>query len=934
MRVDIFVPVITHGDVARGFGLWILGSLEARTDQATIAVGGRRSQCLLACLLVNVDRVVSIDHLIDAVWDDDSPAGARVQVQNRVSTLRQHLRLGGLGDLIVRRAPGYLIHPGGVPFDLSRFERAIAEADDLARDGRFAEASGVLRSALELWHGPALDGLNTRYLRAAAQSLEERRLHALDTRIRWDLRLGRHADVVAELAELAAQHPYRESFVELLIKALAADGQRSAAIDAYDRHRRRLADDLGIDPSPPVQAAFAAVLQRCGRQSPTGRPVPVQLPADVPFAGRAVELAVLDTMLPGGHAHGCAVVVAGPAGVGKSALAIHWARRSAAHFPDGQLYVNLRGFSPHGRPVAAQDALRVLLDALHVPTDDIPTDLQARVGLYRSLLAHRRVLVLLDNARDAEQARPLLPATHGCLAIVTSREALTGLAVTEGAQLLPLDLLDAQDATALLAQRIGQRRITAEPDAARSIVEECGRLPLALAVAAARVAVGGGRSLASFAAELRSARGTLDAFADADRVSDVRMIFSLSYRALSTPAARIFRLLHLLIDGSPTAAVAALAGLRPAETSPLLAELVDASLIRTCAPDRYTIHDLFRAYAGVLSRDTDAEPDRQAALCRMLSYHLHSAYAADRLLFPHRTAMALGPPPAGIVPARPGDAGEATAWFAREITALLEAVVLASSHGLHGPAWMLAWCLTTYLNRTGHWHEWTSVQRTALAAAERLGDPARRALSHRDLALAAVRLREYDRARRQMREALSLYGQIGDTTEQARCYGGMAWAEERAGHYAEALGYAQAKLTLVRSAANPAQTGSALNMVGWYHALLGNYEPAIRYCREGLHYFQKAGDLHGEAYTWDSLGYVEQQLGHHGTAIAHYRQAIALASRIGERYLTAKLLSQLGDTHESAGDPEAARRAWREALDIFDHIDERDAALMRARLIP
>ena len=657
--------------------------------------------------------------------------------------------------------------------------------------------------------------------------------------------------------------------------------------------------------------------------------MPAQLPAGVPFAGRSDHLTALDALLAGRTAPGGAVAVTGTGGVGKSALAVHWCRRSTARFPDGQLYLNMRGYSPDERPVPPEDALRSFLDALHVPADDIPADPQARIGLYRSLLANRRVLVLLDNARDAAQVRPLLPAAGGCLAVVTSRDPLTGLAVTDGAHLIDLDLLTYDEAVTLLAQRLGRQRIVDEPGAARAIVDECGGLPLALSVVAARAA-GRDSSLDRLATELRAARGTLDAFAGRDGASDVRMVFSLSYRELTPDSALLFRLLHLQMgDDIALPALAAAAGRDVAGTRALMAELLDASLVREPGPGRYVTHDLLRAYARELAEAVDAAADRNAARDRLFGYYLHSAFAADEQKFPRRSRVPLAAPRDGITAERFADDVAATAWFDAEISTLLEAVETAESDSC---AWQLAWCLTTYLNRTGRWHEWWQAQTVALAAAQRLADPRRQAHSHMDLGNAANRLRQFELARAQMLRALSLYERSGDRDAQARCHGSLALIEERAGRYADALAHAQTGLTLTRFGEDLRQTGSALNTLGWYHALVGDHEPAITLCREGLRYFQLAGDLHGEAYALDSLGYAEQHLGRHEAAIEYYGRALALSERVGERYLTAQVTSRIGDTHAAAGDDDAARRAWRAALALFHEIDARDAAAVRAKL--
>jgi DNA-binding SARP family transcriptional activator len=922
------------GATTRGRGFFVLGTVEARDEHGTIAIGGVRARCLLACLLLNAGRVVGVDRLVDAVWDDRPPAGARIQVQNRISTLRTRLRAGGLGaDLIVRQSPGYLLRLDGVRFDLHDFDAAVARADRLSAAGRLADARDALRSAVDLWHGPALSGLDTAVLRTAAGHLEERRLQALEGRLRADLELGRHPDVVAELDLLVRQHPYRESLVDLLMRALAGNGRRSAAVDVYHRLRKQLAEELGIDPGQAVQTTFRAVLQSAPEQPRRRATVPAQLPADIPFAGRAAELATLDAVLPGAPGHRGTVVLTGTAGVGKSALAVHWAHRVAGRFPDGQLYLSLRGFSPYGQPMATDEAVRTLLDALDAPARDVPVGLPAQIGMYRSLMAGRRMLVVLDDARDADQVRQLLPGSPGCQTVVTSRDSLSGLAVTEGARLVRLDTLTGGEARTLLAQRIGPGPVAAEPEAVAAIVAECSSLPLALAVAAARIAVGPDRPLATFAERLRAGRGTLDAFTGPDRPSDVRVVFSLSYRELSPGAARLFRLLHLRLGGRiATPAVASLAGVDRDEAAALLAELAAANLVTRRHPDHVTTHDLLHSYAGELSAVADPDADRQAAWLRLLDHLTLSALAADHVIFPRRRLLDLAERRPGVIVERFADDGAAHAWFRREVPVLLEAVSAAAARGQDEHAWKLAWALTTYLNRTGHWPEWVRAQRAGLAAAVRSGDPAGVAHSHRDLANALTRVREYDAARRHMRQALEHYDALGDRVEQSSCYGNLAWIEERDGRYAEALAHARTRLSLVETHGIAAHAGSALNLVGWCHALAGDHEQAITFCRQGLPHFQQAGDRYGEAHGWDSLGYAAQHLRRHDEALEHYRRAVALCTEIGERYLAGQVLTRIGDTHSAAGRPDAARAAWRRALAVFEEIDPRDAAAVRAKL--
>jgi tetratricopeptide (TPR) repeat protein len=543
------------------------------------------------------------------------------------------------------------------------------------------------------------------------------------------------------------------------------------------------------------------------------------------------------------------------------------------------------------------------------------------------------MLVVLDDARDAEQVRPLLPGSPGCLAVVTSRDAMSGLAVTEGARIVRLDTLDDAEARALLGLRIGAGPVAAEPAAVDTIVAECSRLPLALSVAAARIAVSPDVPLTTFAARLSAGRGTLDAFAGPDRPSDVRAVFSVSYRELSPAAARLFRLLHLRVGARVAVpAAAALAGLGADAAIPLVAELAAANLVTRPDPGHVTTHDLLHTYARELSHAEDSDAGRGAARLRLLDHLTRSALAADQLTNPHRLRIDVGHPCPDVTPERFTGAADAHAWFRREAPVLLEAVAVADAEGRYELAWKLAWALTTYLNRSGQWHDWARTQRTGLAAAVRAGDRAGQAHCHRDLANAVTRLRDYGTARRHLRRALELYAELGDRFAEARCHGNLSWTEEHAGRYAEALEHARIRLRLVTEHGFTGQLGSALNAVGWQYALLGRHEEAIAYCRRALAHFRDGADRYGEAHVLDSLGYAAQHLGRADEALGYYREAAAICTEIGERYLKGQVLTRIGDIHDAAGRPGDARTAWAAALAEFEETDPRDAAAVRARL--
>lgn len=628
--------------------------------------------------------------------------------------------------------------------------------------------------------------------------------------------------------------------------------------------------------------------------------------------------------------------IAGTAGVGKTTLAVHWAHRVAHRYPDGQLYVNLRGFDLDGRAVPPGEALRGFLEALHVPPQRVPTDLPGQAALFRTLLADRRVLVLLDNARDDEQVRPLLPGSRGSLVVVTSRNRLTGLVVSDGAHPVTLDLLPPAEARELLSGRLGRGRAGRDPTALDEIVGRCAGLPLALAVVAARAVGQPDVPLAALATELRNTDpDRLTALATGDPATDVRAVFSWSYRALDADSARLFRLLGLHPGpDAGRAAVASLAGLPPARVGPLLAGLTRANLLTERATGRYAMHDLLRAYASELCHDTDPAAEREAARRRLFDHYLHASHAADHLLDPYRLARpaALPPPDPGVTVGDRPEHAWATAWFAAEHHVLLACVEQAAAIGLDRHAWTLAAALTTYLDRSGHWPELAAAQRTALAAAVRRDDLAGQALAHRGLAIACTWSGEHEAAHRHYRRDLELYRELGDDTGRAHTHLGVSWVLARQGRLRAALDETRLALDLYRAADYRVGQAKALNNLGWMHARLDEPGPALRCCRAALRLHEENGDRHGAALTWDSLGYVRHGLGDHDRAADCYRRALALHRELGDRYDEAEVLDNLGDSLRAAGDVDAARRAWREALTIFDELRHPDADRPRAKL--
>ncbi|HWS32177.1 MAG TPA: tetratricopeptide repeat protein [Actinoplanes sp.] len=665
-------------------------------------------------------------------------------------------------------------------------------------------------------------------------------------------------------------------------------------------------------------------------------PVAAQLPPDVhPFAGRAEELAGLDALLDGARERPSVApiaVLSGMAGVGKTTLAVHWAHQVSERFPDGQLYVNLRGFDPSGRVMEPADAIRGFLDALGVPPDEIPAGPDAQAGRYRNLLAGRRVLVLIDNARDAEQVRPLLPGTPAALVLITSRNQLTGLIATGGAHPLPLGVLSPGESRDLLNERLGAARIAAEPGALPDIVEACAGLPLALSIAAAR-AQQSGFPLTALAADLNEAGHRLNVLDAGDPLSDVRAVFSWSYATLTPPAARLFRLLgvHPGTDLS-TFGAAALSGTTLAETRRLLSQLTRANLATERRPGRFTQHDLLRAYAAELVPPDEAD----TAVIRILAHYVHTACAANRLLNPTLKPLAvpLLPLPPGAEPEPIPGQQAAITWLATEHTNLLAAAANTAGAGLHAYTWQLAWGLDTFHYRQSHPHDQATTWEAAVVAAEQLDMPGVQAYTHRRLGEAYRRLDRTGDAYAQAREALRRYRDAGDRPGEGDVHLDLSMLAEHEGNLEEALEHAEHALTAYRAATDSdAGLARCLNTVGWFRTLLGDHAGALDYCRTALAINIRLNSEENIASTLDSLGSAYQGLRRYAEAVDHYRRAAEGFRRMGDPPLMAETLERLGDTHYEAGDPQAAREAWTEALTARTALNHKPEAQSLTRKI-
>jgi len=753
---------------------------------------------------------------------------------------------------------------------------------------------------------------------------------------------------------LSARLSQEELAARAGLSALAiSDLERGRTRWPHSGSVRRLADALGLRDgareqflalagrrlvSEPAGSAAAAA-EHLPMPIPVtgGRPVPQQLPGAVRnFVGRGRELTTLSRMLTAGGGPGTMVIsaIGGTAGVGKTALAVRWAYQIADAFPDGQLFVNLHGYDP-GPPVAAEDALAGLLRALGGPGQDIPAGPDERAARYRSLLAGRRVLVVLDNARDAEQVRPLLPGAPGCLAVVTTRNALAGLIPRDCPERLDLNLLPSADAVTLLHSLIGERA-DADPESAAELADRCARLPLALRIAAELAAARPAIPLVELVRELADQQHRLNLLdAAGDDRTEIRAVFSWSYQNLSQPAARLFRLLGLHPGTDvTTSAAASLAGSPPAEARRTLAELARAHLLSEQVLGRYGCHDLLRDYAIELAATTGSRPARRAAQGRLLDYYLRTAATADRLLYPLRRAVDLRASRPGVVPEHLASLDQALAWLDAEHRGLVAAVTLAAENGFDVHAWQLAYCLETYFNRRSHWQDWADTQKVALAATFRLGDRDGQAFAHCGVANALIQSGRAADALAPFATALGLREDVGDVEGQARVHVYIGRAMEFLGRWEDALASSQRALRLLQDAGPEARplVADALNQIGWYLAQLGRHQQALEYCQQAVALSQQIGHRHIQPVALDSLAYAYQHLGRHGEAAECYRRAVELLEKLGDRWRKAQTLAYAGDAHEADGNVPAALEAWTEALAILDDLHHPDAEPLRGKL--
>jgi len=927
----------------------LLGPLAVEDRAGTQGtIGGARLRMLLAALLLHPGAPVSVEMLIEAVWGEAPPPGASGTLRSYISRLR-HALGPETGERIEAREPGYLIRVDESELDVLEFE-ALCRQTATARGQRaWADASTTASRALALWRGDPLLDVPSQLLRTRfVPRLEELRIQTLEDRVEAELQLGRADRLLPQLRDLATRYPLRERFHAQLMAALTAAGRTAEALTAYQEARRVLVDELGIEPGPELRRLQERILAGTATAdspahtevaAPPARAatVPRQLPAGVRhFAGRRAEIKALSSLLTQRPGTAGAVVISaidGTAGIGKTALAVHWAHQNIDRFPDGQLYANLRGFDPGGAPVEIATVVRGFLEALDVPPAAIPLGLDAQLALYRSRLAERRMLVVLDNARNAEQVRPLLPGTSDCLVLVTSRSRLTGLVAVDGAFPLSLDLFTEHEARDLLAQRLGSERILRQRHGADELIELCAGLPLAVNIVVAHAAVHPEQPLAALADELRRSGTRLNALAVGDNAADLRAVFLSSYRVLTDEAARVFRLLSLHPGPDVSLRTAAsLVALDRRRAHDCLNELTTANLITEHAPGRYIYHDLLQAFAAEQTLLHDGEVVRRDAVGRMLDHYLHTTLAADRIVGSARDQIVVPPARPGVLPEEPVNSEQTWRWCRAERRALLAAVALALDLGFDDHAWQLPRALAQLFQWQGYWQDQINAQIIALAAATRLQNREVSAYAHRVLGRTHTRLGSYQEAETHLRHAIGLYEQLGDALGQAHTYRGLAWVLDKRDRVEEALDCARRSLALVEAVGDRTGEAYALNSVGWLLTRLGDYPQALAVCHRALDLHCALGNLGGQANALESLGYTYHHVGRHLEAVASYEQALPLLRQTGDRFFEADTLAHLGDADLAAGDRVAAREAWQQALAILDGLSHPDAAQVRAKL--
>ncbi|QFZ21606.1 AfsR/SARP family transcriptional regulator [Saccharothrix syringae] len=913
-----------------------------------------RQQIVLGALLLEANRVVSIDHLIDAIWDDSPPATARTQVQICVSALRSNLAAVDRGNAITTRSPGYLMRVADGELDAHVFARLTAEAEALVRAGDPRAAADLLRQALALWRGPALSGTTSRALLARAARLDEDRLAVLETWLDLELNAGRHRQVVGEIGALVAQHPLRERLRGQLMLALYRSGRQAEALEVYRAGRELLVDELGLEPGGELRRLETAILSgdpaltvraeappvvELPRPAPAPAPeavVPLQLPADIgDFTGRAALVArALELLAPGGRATRVVALVGKP-GIGKSALAVHIAHQLVEeHFPDGQLYCDLGGTRAH--PATAADVLGRFLRAMGIPGTSIPDSEDERAEMYRQLVARKRMLVVLDDAAAERQVQALLPGSSTCSVIVTSRARLTGL---PGARVLEVEVLDHDEATAMLATVIGPERVAAEPAAATALIRLVGCLPLALRIVAARLAARSSWSLAWMLERLSDERRRLDELAHGEMM--VRASLALTYDGLDVASRRLLRLLGAL-DGLsfPTWVAAALLDVDLMGAADLLERLVDAQMLELVAIDvtgtpRYKFHDLIRLFAKEQLEQVEEADERRAALRRVAGGWLALAGEAHARVYGGDFTSLHGDAPRW----RPSQSyvdrllADPLVWLESEHPNLCSVVELTAAEGLDEACWDLAVALVTLFEARCYFDDWERTHQQALAAVRAAGNARGEAALLCSLASLQLSWSRARVARDLLGPALRTFEELDDVRGLALARRNLALAHHRLGDNEQAAPVYLAALEGFRSAGDPVGQAYVLAQVAQIDLENGEQELAAGRLYEALDICREFGNQRVEVQVRYRLSDLMARQGRHREAEEALTELLEVVRAGRDIVGEARVLHRLAVVKVALGDPAAAEALLRAALEVRERaMDHGGAAETRAEL--
>ncbi|MFC4107961.1 AfsR/SARP family transcriptional regulator [Micromonospora zhanjiangensis] len=927
-----------------GVELGILGQIEVRLNGQNLDLGHTRQRWVLAALLADANRPVAVDTLIERVWGGRSPNQARSTLYSYLSRIRRAFPEDA--QVAIRRAAsGYQIAVNALAVDLFRFDHLVTRAQSAVCE---AEAMNILREALTLWRGEAVAGFDTPWSHGLREQLAAKRRVAELKYGDVALRLGHHAELIPHLSTRVSADPLDERLAGQLMRALYAAGRQAEALNQYQLTRRRLLEDAGVEPAAALRELHMRMLrgesvelrrpesvaagQSAARVGPAGadgrggpgaaRVVPRHLPPPPGFfAGRVAELAELTRAIETAAGTDQTVVISaigGIGGVGKTTLALQWAHRHQDRFPDGQLYAQLRGFDPRAEPVSPHTVVRAFLDALGVTPEAVPSRPEAQVGLYRSLVADRRMLIVLDNAADSEQVLPLLPGTASCTVIVTSRRRLGGITAAHGAKAIALNMLTDDEAWQLLAAHVGAARLVADPQATAEILRHCAGLPLAIGITGVRTAASPAVSLGTLAREFTQASARLDAL-DAGEISvNLRATFSASVRALTPARARLFGLLGLVTTPDfDVAAVASLIAEPVLRARVLLNDLEGACLIQRLSSGRYRMHDLVRLYAaeraGADHADEIADAER-----RLVHFYLCSAYRADRILSADRVDIQLDPVPPGCTPQPIDTAGDAMVWFDAEHDALLATQQLALDRGWDRQAWQIAWSLTNFHIWRARGLDQAAVWRAGLEAAERLGDLPIQSLATRFIGQAYSVMGDQSAAVDHLSRAVTLAEQAGDLLRQAEAHDslGLVYGRYQDDPAAE-LRHATEALRLSRAVKNRIREAFALDGIGGAYVRLGDYARAQQYSSQALSLFREFGSGSGTADALLVLARAAKHMGQLAQAADYYQQAVEIHRNTGNLSYEAEVVDELGDVCASLGRLADARAFLTHAHEIY-----------------